>query len=522
MLHDFKIGARLSAAFGILIVLLVGICSYGALSAHRLAGDLDTTAGVDLVLIRSASDLRQRAGIIGGASRELLIVSSAGQIQFLRDAVTRALAESEAYWHTVEVLGGAVSDGKLVTNVRAAKEEFTKGVNEFLVTQQAGDADETRSALLLQLRPVQATYEQALEDLTAAVKAQTDARAEAGGKLARFTVWGMTVLGALGVVAAGALATVITRSITQPLRVAMRAAERIKAGDLTSSVDSSAGDEIGELLRAMRGMQQHLLAVIGHVLHSARDVQVSSDELAHGNAELGTRTERSASSLQHTSTAMDQISAAVAGSSAKSRQAAGVATCARDAVVAGGSAVDQLVETMTRIAASSARIKDIIGVIDGIAFQTNILALNAAVEAARAGEQGRGFAVVAAEVRSLAARTSGAAREIKGLIEDAAERVADGTATVADVGRRIHGIVQEVMNVRQLIEEVSHAGQEQEASMASVNGSVTDLDQSTQQNAALVQQIAATTEALKTDARLLVEAVEFFRLPAPGPEPMAA
>jgi methyl-accepting chemotaxis protein len=326
-------------------------------------------------------------------------------------------------------------------------------------------------------------------------------------------LWSMIGVGLAGTLVAVGAAIAIARSVVRPLAEATAAAERIRAGDLTLRIDSAARDEIGALLRAMGGMQQHLLDTIQNVLSSARDVAVSSDELAHGNAELSTRTERAAGNLQQTASAMEQISATVAGSSAKSREASGVAGKARDAVVEGGAAVDKLVETMTRISTSSARIKDIIAVIDGIAFQTNILALNAAVEAARAGEQGRGFAVVAAEVRSLAARASGAAKEIKTLIDDSAERVADGTDTVADVGQRIKAIVAEVMSVRQLIEEVSVAGHEQESGMVSVNRSVTELDQSTQQNAALVEEIAATAESLKSNAKRLVSAVEFFRLP---------
>jgi len=211
---------------------------------------------------------------------------------------------------------------------------------------------------------------------------------------------------------------------------------------------------------------------------------------------------------------MEQISTTVAGSSAKSREATDVANRARAAVIQGGESVDSLVGTMTRIAESSNRIKDIIAVIDGIAFQTNILALNAAVEAARAGEQGRGFAVVAGEVRSLAARASSAAKEIKVLIDDSADKVAVGTQTVADVGIRIKGIVEEVVGVRHLIEEVSVASQQQEAGIGSVNTSVADLDQATQQNAAMVEELAATTESLKANAQRLVSSVDFFRVPA--------
>ncbi|MFY9514234.1 MAG: methyl-accepting chemotaxis protein, partial [Rubrivivax sp.] len=320
--------------------------------------------------------------------------------------------------------------------------------------------------------------------------------------------------GAASVVLAIAAAVLISRSITVPLQRATEAARRIQAGDLSTRIDSTQHDEIGVLLRSMDEMQQHLRGVIDDVLRSARDVAASSDELAHGNIELSQRTERSASSLQQTAAAVEQISSTAAGSSTKTHEAATVAGRARDAVVEGGNVVEALVGTMTRIASSSARIRDIIAVIDGIAFQTNILALNAAVEAARAGEQGRGFAVVASEVRSLAARAGSAAREIKTLIDDSAERVADGTASVAVVGERIRGIVAEVMSVRQLIEEVSVASQEQSSGMQAVTRSVTDLDDSTQQNASLVEEIAATAASLKTNAQRLVGTVEFFRLPA--------
>ena len=513
MFDHIKIGTRLALAFGTLILLLVAVCGFGVFGTNALARDLAATAKVDLALARLGGDLHQRAGVIASASRELLIVDSAGPMKRQRQVVITALAESDALLLRIEALADAQSDTQVLAAVRESKTGFAKSVTRFLTIQEAGNPDETRSALLIELRPLQAAYQKSLNELASAIKGQADARAEGGSARATTTLWVLLMLGALGAALGVVASLAIGRSITRPLARALMAAERIQAGDLASRIESSARDEIGDLLRAMGSMQQQLLGIIEDVLRSARQVAESSDELASGNAELSTRTERSAGSLQQTATAMEQISATVAGSSAKSRQASQVATRARDAVVQGGGAMDKLVETMTRIASSSARIKDIIAVIDGIAFQTNILALNAAVEAARAGEQGRGFAVVASEVRSLAARAAGAAREIKSLIDDSSGRVADGTATVADVGQRIRGIVDEVMNVGQLIEAVSHASQEQESGMASVNGSVFELDQSTQQNAALVEEIAATAESLKSNARRLVETVEFFRLP---------
>ena len=513
LLSNLKIGTRLALAFGVAIALLVAVCGFGALTAEQLARDLETTASVDIAQTRAAFDMQQRAGVISRASRDLLLVDSAGQIKRQREAVKKALAESDEALARVTLARAQLGGDTLLQAVTESKLAFAQAVDKFLVTQEAGNPDDARTALLIELRPVQTKYETALEALTQALKTQTEERAAAGKASAQQATTGMLALGLIGVLLAVAGAILISRSITTPLASAIAVAHRIKDGDLSQRIESHSGDEIGDLLRSMAAMQQHLMSVINDVLHSARDVAISSDELAQGNTELSQRTERAAGNLQQTSVAMEQISANVAGSSAKTREANHVATKARDAVVDGGATVDKLVETMTRIASSSARIKDIIAVIDGIAFQTNILALNAAVEAARAGEQGRGFAVVATEVRSLAARASAAAREIKTLIDDSAERVTDGTETVAEVGKRIRGIVQEVLGVRSLIEEISLASHEQESGLGAVNASVNDLDQSTQQNAALVEEIAATAESLKANAQRLVSTVEFFRLP---------
>ena len=513
LLNNLKIGARLGAAFGVFIVLLVALCAYSAVSAKRLAHDLEATANVDLAEVYAAADLQKRAAMIARASRELLIVDSAGAIKKQRELVTKSLAEGDELYRSLQALAGAGAVAESVKRVGTAKEDYARAVARFLTTLDAGNPDDSKQALLIDVRPVQAAYEKALDELTATIKAQTDERARSGQSLAMLTATGSLVLGVVALVLAVLAAVLITRSITVPLAEAIAAARAIKAGDLAHSVGSASRDEIGTLLRAMGEMQNHLTGVLQQVLRAARDVAVSSDELSAGNAELSQRTERAAGSLQQTASAMEQISATVHGSSTKSREASSVAAKAREAVIEGGAAVEKLTGTMTRISQSSHRINDIISVIDGIAFQTNILALNAAVEAARAGEQGRGFAVVAGEVRSLAARAGAAAKEIKGLIDDSTQRVGEGTETVADVGRRIKAVVEEVMGVRQLIEEVSVAGQEQASGMASVNGSVAELDQATQQNAALVEEIAATAASLKSNAQRLVENVEFFRLP---------
>ena len=511
-LSNLRIGTRLGLAFGLLILLLVAICGYGALSANSLARDLGTTASVDLVLIRSAADLQQRAATIARASRELLIVDSAGQIKKQRAAVVDALKETDELLPKVRELAAGEANTQLLAAVTGAQADFAKAVQKFLTTQEGGNPDDTKTVLLIELRPVQAAYEKSLGELGLAIKAQADERAEAGGRTARTTVMAMMAVGAAGLLLAAGAALAIGRSITTPLHRAMRAAELIKAGDLSTHIESDSRDEIGELLRAMGAMQQHLLGVIEDVLRSARDVASSSDELANGNAELSTRTERSAGSLQQTASAMEQISATVAGSSAKSREASAVATRARDAVVEGGATVDKLVETMTRIATSSARIKDIIGVIDSIAFQTNILALNAAVEAARAGEQGRGFAVVAAEVRTLAHRSSDAAREIRQLIDDSSAKVSAGCAQVEDAGATMQELLGRVARVTSLVVDMDASGQAQRASIDQVHAAIAQIDDVTQQNAALVEQVASAAQSLSGQSAQLMDAVSKFKV----------
>jgi methyl-accepting chemotaxis protein len=504
----------MSLAFGLLIALLVLSCVFGAVTVSQLAADLEKTIGTDMADVQAASALQQRAGLVARAARELLIVDSAGQIKKQRELVTRSLKESDELIKALAAHQDSSTASQLVGKVTTAQDDFTKAVTKFLTVLEAGNPDDSRTALLIDVRPIQMAYEKALDELTAAIKQRTDERAQADKAVAHMALLGTIGLGVVALAIAVGAAILITRSITGPLSGAIEAAHRIKQGDLSTTITSQGRDEIADLLRSMGEMQHHLTGVLRDVLHSARDMSTSSNELSQGNVELSARTERAAANLQQTAAAMEQISGTVSGSSSKSRTASEVAGRAREAVIEGGSAVERLVETMTRIAGSSTRIKDIISVIDGIAFQTNILALNAAVEAARAGEQGRGFAVVAGEVRSLAARASAAAREIKTLIDDSAERVTDGTETVAEVGRRIKAVVNEVMSVRQLIGEVSVAGTEQESGMASVNASVAELDQSTQQNAALVEEIAATADSLKTNASRLVQAVEFFRLPS--------
>jgi methyl-accepting chemotaxis protein len=322
------------------------------------------------------------------------------------------------------------------------------------------------------------------------------------------------VAGVMGaIVALLALSTwFLARAVCVPLQKVVALADRIAAGDLTAHVETGRRDEIGDVERALARMTGSLRNLVGEVRLTADSISNASTEIAHGNQDLSQRTEQTASNLQQTASSMEQLTGTVSQSADAARQANQLASSAASVAQRGGQVVSQVVSTMDEINTSSKKIADIIGVIDGIAFQTNILALNAAVEAARAGEQGRGFAVVAGEVRNLAQRSAEAAKEIKSLIGASVDRVENGARLVQDAGSTMNEIVASVQRVTDIIGEITAAADEQSGGIVQINASVTQLDQMTQQNAALVEQSAAAAESLKEQAHRLSGMVAAFQL----------
>jgi methyl-accepting chemotaxis protein len=317
----------------------------------------------------------------------------------------------------------------------------------------------------------------------------------------------------LGAVALGlVLALWIARIVARPLAEAVRVAQSVAGGDLTSRIESETTDETGLLLDALRDMNDSLVKIVGEVRTGTDTIATASSQIASGNQDLSSRTEEQASSLEETAASMEELTSTVKQNADNARQANQLAVSASEVAVKGGTVVSQVVDTMGSINASSKKIVDIIGVIDGIAFQTNILALNAAVEAARAGEQGRGFAVVASEVRSLAQRSAAAAKEIKTLIGDSVEKVEAGSKQVEEAGRTMDEIVGSVRRVTDIMGEITAASQEQTSGIEQINQAITQMDQVTQQNAALVEEASAAAQSLQEQAGSLVQAVSIFKL----------
>ena len=395
----------------------------------------------------------------------------------------------------------AKSGGLGIASVRAA------------VAAIRGDRwDEAEQVLIKTINPTYRVGTSASSDLSAFLVKRgqaNDASVEAETARLRWLLAG-AVLSSF-VLAALAMRALV-RGITEPLQQAITIARRVADGDLGSRIEVDHGNELGDLLRSLKGMNESLVAIVGSVRDSSDSIAIGAGQIATGNADLSHRTEQQAGSLQQTASSMEQLTTTVRANAEAALAADKLAKSASDVAARGGATVMTAVATMDEINASSKKIADIIGVIDGIAFQTNILALNAAVEAARAGEHGRGFAVVAGEVRSLAQRSAQAAREIKTLIAASVERVEMGSRQVDEAGRTMEDIVGQVKRVSDLIAEISTATHEQSGGLGQVGEAVTQLDRVTQQNAALVEQSAAAAESLKQQAARLVGAVAAFKV----------
>lgn len=513
---NLRIGVRLGLSFGGVFVLMAVMAAYATMVMADMNDRLvHITEGnnqqIDRVnrMIDSVSQRAISLRNIALLTEEDLKQQEARSIEEATQAYSQSETELLAL---IERFGASEAETALLEAIKRSEKVTTALMAQAAALGAADKTEETVAFLMEKVRPRQArwiTVLQTMAGLQAKTSGEYTQDAKASYQKARVKLWGFV---AAALVAGMGLAWAVTGSITRPIHQAVRLARTAATGDLSSRIATHHRDETGQLLQAMIAMNKNLARVVIEVRQGSEHIVDGTSEIATGNSDLSQRTEQQAASLQRTAASMEQIRSTVHNNSQTAAQANTMAVGASAAASRGGAVFGEVVQTMQQISASSKRISDITGVIDGIAFQTNILALNAAVEAARAGEQGRGFAVVAAEVRTLAQRSAEAAREIKGLIGASSESIERGSRLVGDAGSSINDIVVQVRRVAELISEISTATGEQTSGINQVGDAITDLDRVTQQNAALVEQSAAAAESLKQQAGRLLEAVGVFKL----------
>ena len=510
--NNLRIGMRLGIGFTLLIAAVLFVALFARLTLGSVKEELDVLTGDRVVKVEQVNSIIDNVNEIGTSVRNIALLNDTQKMQAEVAIITAAKTRNAELY---KVLEDTIQSEKGKAALKAASEArsaynplIEKAAELGLASKQA----EATAMLLGELQVAQKRYMGTLSDL---IVLQKSLMAESNEGVSHTVTSASTLMITIALVTGltgAVLAWVITRSITAPIRQAVQVAETVAAGDLTSRIESQSKDETGQLLGALRKMNDSLVGIVSSVRNSSDSIATGSSQIAVGNADLSQRTEEQASNLQQTAASMEQLTQTVKQNADTARQATQLAGSASTAATQGGTVVAQVVSTMGEISDSSRKISDIIGVIDGIAFQTNILALNAAVEAARAGEQGRGFAVVASEVRSLAQRSANAAKEIKTLIGASVEKVENGSKLVHEAGQSMGEIVSQVKRVNDLINEISASSVEQSTGIGQIGDAVTQLDQVTQQNAALVEESAAAAESLKHQAANLAQTVAVFKL----------
>ena len=507
---NLKIGTRLGLGFAMMMLLVLVMGLFGINRLAILDDQADKMSEDYYPKTVLANAIIDNVNIIARSSRNLLLMSDKAEEAKERQRIVEARKIVVENFSQLEKSIASVKGKELLAKSLEARAKYVTSTDLFMKLDAEGKDAEAKVLLLGEVRPVQMAYMKSIDDL---IEFQNGLMKDAAKNvnetylMARILLYVAIAIAAfLGIL----IAVFITRSITSPMSEAVKIAQTVAKGDLTSRIEVKTTDETGQLLQALKDMNDNLVRIVGEVRHGTETIATASAQIATGNQDLSSRTEEQASSLEETASSMEELTSTVRQNGDNANQANQLAISAADIAIKGGAVVSQVVQTMGSINDSSRKIVDIISVIDGIAFQTNILALNAAVEAARAGEQGRGFAVVATEVRNLAQRSAAAAREIKTLIDDSVDKVGQGSKLVEQAGSTMTEIVNSIQRVTDIMSEITAATREQVDGIEQVNQAVMDMDTVTQQNAALVEEAAAAAESLQDQATNLVKVVSVF------------
>ncbi|KAB8055507.1 HAMP domain-containing protein [Janthinobacterium rivuli] len=513
-MKNLKIGVRLGGAFAAVLFLLTSLTVVGIVQMQSASKETDALVNVKVRNERLIAEWTKVIEVNAARTAAAWKVSDPEhQKQFEKEMavssarateIQNAIGKSELSADEQALYQEVLSTRKAYTDVR--KNVFkAKNAGDLELGKRLyeGDMAVKRDIYLASLKKLEVLEAKLLDETAAQIRSRYE-----NGRLLLISLGVVAIL--LGI----ACAYWITRSITRPITRAVEVAEAVSAGDLTSHIVVESRDETGQLMHALKNMNDKLVSIVGQVRAGTESISTASSEIAAGNLDLSSRTEEQASSLEETASSMEELTSTVKLNADNARSANQLAIDASQIASKGGVVVSEVVSTMGSINDSARKIVDIISVIDAIAFQTNILALNAAVEAARAGEQGRGFAVVASEVRNLAQRSSAAAKEIKGLIDDSVQKVEAGSQLVDKAGRTMDEIVQSISHVTQIMNQITDASDEQRAGIEQVNQAIGQMDQVTQQNAALVEEAAAAAESMQEQAARLADVVGVFKLDA--------